>query len=191
MNRIKKSEKLQDDILKRVLPLFLTHSYESISITLIEKITQTTRGTLYKYFKNKEELFYKSITKFYNSPLNIFYALTSSSKDIEEYWVLKISQLKNAYEYLKDHGIHWNIVSFTFFLEIQVINKFPNFKQQIIENKNKNLRYWEDILYNYLDKNHEEKNIRELAIIYHSYFLQLCSNYPECNLSFPKINIAR
>ncbi|MCH5242697.1 MAG: TetR/AcrR family transcriptional regulator [Muribaculaceae bacterium] len=190
MNRIIKTEKLKEQILKNVLPLFLTKSYESISIPTIEDATHTTRGTLYKYFKNKENLFQQAITLFYNSPLNVLYAVPSSNYKLEDYWKIKIQQLQEAHKYIRSFGIFLDLVSLSHYIEIQGISLIPSFKEVIISNNQKNLKFWETVLINTFDYNIETgSSLQEIAVIYNAIFLQKCSTFPNCELSLPKLKI--
>lgn len=190
MNRIIKTEKLKAQILKKVLPLFLTNSYESISIPTIEHATHTTRGTLYKYFKNKGDLFQQAITLFYNSPLNVLHALPALNYNLEEYWELKLSQLHDAFHYIRSFGIYLDLVSLSHYIEIQGISLIPSFNEVIISNNQNNLKFWETVLINTFDYNIENgSSLQELAIIYNAIFLQKCSTFPNCELSLPKLII--
>lgn len=190
MNRIIKTEKLKERILRNVLPLFLTNSYEAISIPIIENATQTTRGTLYKYFKNKEDLFQQAIIQFYNSPLNVLYALSSSNYNLEEYWNLKIEQLKGAFNYIRSYGIFLDLVSLSHYIEIHGISLIPSFKEVILSNNRNNLKFWESVLNNSSEiKNYNDYSIQELANIYNAIFLQKCSSFPDCKLALPLIKI--
>ena len=190
MNRIIKTEKLKAQILKKVLPLFLTNSYESISIPTIEHATHTTRGTLYKYFKNKRDLFQQAITLFYNSPLNVLYAVPSSNYKLEDYWKIKIQQLQEAHKYIRNFGILLDLVSLSHYIEIQGISLIPSFNEVIISNNQNNLKFWETVLINTFDYNIINTSSRqELAKIYNAIFLQKCSSFPDCKLALPLINI--
>lgn len=190
MNRIIKTEKLKEQILKNVLPLFLTNSYESISISTIEHASYTTRGTLYKYFKNKEDLFQQAIVQFYNSPLNVLYALPATNYNLEDYWNLKILQLQEAYKYIRNYGIFLDLVSLSHYIEIHSISLIPSFKELVISNYRKNLNYWETVLNNTNFESIENvKSKLELANLYYAIFLQKCSLFPDCKLSLPLINI--
>lgn len=190
MNRIIKTEKLKERILRNVLPLFLTNSYEAISIPIIENATQTTRGTLYKYFKNKGDLFQQAIIQFYNSPLNVLYALSSSNYNLEEYWNLKIEQLQGAFNYIRSYGIFLDLVSLSHYIEIHGISLIPSFKEVILSNNRNNLKFWESVLNNSSEiKNYNDYSMHELANIYNAIFLQKCSSFPDCKLDLPLINI--
>ena len=92
-------------ILKRVLPLFLVNNYEAVTIALMEDATSITRGTIYRYFDDKKDIFNQAVVQYYNSSLNVLYALDPRNHTLETYWKLKIRQLESSYEYLQEYGI--------------------------------------------------------------------------------------
>jgi TetR/AcrR family transcriptional regulator, transcriptional repressor for nem operon len=51
-------------IIDEAYKLFLSHSYEAVSISDISKAIGFTKGALYHHFKNKEELFMSVIDKY-------------------------------------------------------------------------------------------------------------------------------
>jgi TetR/AcrR family transcriptional regulator, transcriptional repressor for nem operon len=50
-------------IIDEAYKLFLNHSYEAVSISMISEAIGFTKGALYHHFKNKEELFHAVIDK--------------------------------------------------------------------------------------------------------------------------------
>jgi len=53
----------RDFIIDEAYRLFLSHSYEAVSISMISEAIGFTKGALYHHFKNKEELFRAVIDK--------------------------------------------------------------------------------------------------------------------------------
>ena len=53
----------RDFIIDEAYRLFLSHSYEAVSISVISEAIGFTKGALYHHFKNKEELFRAVIDK--------------------------------------------------------------------------------------------------------------------------------
>ncbi len=53
----------RDFIIDEAYKLFLSHSYEAVSISVISEAIGFTKGALYHHFKNKEELFRAVIDK--------------------------------------------------------------------------------------------------------------------------------
>lgn len=187
-----RAQKRKEQILKGVLPLFLTHSYDSIAIPQIEEATKTTRGTLYKYFRNKEDIFQQAINQFYDSPLNVLYALPPHKCNLQGYWTHKIQQLQMASKYFMEYGMFGDLVAYVNYVEIESVRIIPSFKEIIKENRLNNITYWERVLEKseYLG-DQDNLNIKELAEIYNALFIYKCSNYPNCDLSLPKITIEK
>jgi len=53
-------------IIDEAFKLFLNHSYEAVSISIISDAIGLTKGALYHHFENKEELFRAVINKHFN-----------------------------------------------------------------------------------------------------------------------------
>jgi TetR/AcrR family transcriptional regulator, transcriptional repressor for nem operon len=66
----------RDFIIDEAYKLFLSHSYEAVSISMISEAIGFTKGALYHHFKNKEELFHAVIDK--------HFPLTSIVVDVEK-----------------------------------------------------------------------------------------------------------
>jgi AcrR family transcriptional regulator len=56
-------------IIDEAFKLFLNHSYEAVSISIISETIGLTKGALYHHFENKEELFRAVINKHFNIPV--------------------------------------------------------------------------------------------------------------------------
>ncbi len=57
-------ENTKDIIIEEAFKLFLTHSYEAVSISQLSNAIGMTKGALYHHFKNKEELFKMVVDKY-------------------------------------------------------------------------------------------------------------------------------
>lgn len=88
----------RDYIIEKAYKLFLNHSYEAVSISMISKEIGLTKGALYHHFKNKEELFRAVIDKKF-SIINMNLPTDSENITLQEYTQLCIDK---AYVTLKD-----------------------------------------------------------------------------------------
>jgi len=79
----------KDFIIEESFKLFLSHSYEAVSISDISKAIGFTKGALYHHFKNKEELFRSVIDKYLYLPDVIVDVETAS---LSEYIQLSTSE---------------------------------------------------------------------------------------------------
>ncbi len=77
----------RDFIIDEVYRLFLNHSYEAVSISMISDAIGLTKGALYHHFRNKEELYRAVIDKHFpiNGP-----AVDVDNISMEEYTVICI-----------------------------------------------------------------------------------------------------
>lgn len=186
---IKKNTSTKTKILKRVLPLFLVNSYESVTIALMEDATRITRGTIYRYFNDKEDIFNQAVVQYYNSSLNVLYALDPKNHTLESYWKLKIGQLESSYKYLRDFGIFADTLAISHYIEVQATHIVPSFNDMIISHRHRNLKYWSLVLKNTPAFTLNSKNMtyKKAGLIYHGLYLQLCSYYPNIKPNLPDI----
>lgn len=179
----------KEKILTRALPLFLVNNYESITIGLMEDATRITRGTIYRYFDNKEDIFRQAVLRYYDSPQNVLFAVHPEKHSLADYWKLKIRQLESAYSYLREYGILVDMLAISHYIEIQGMRIIPTFRDIIVSHRHRNLKFWSLVLRNTPDisLNTQRISYQRAGQIYHGLFLQLCSRYPKGKLSLPNI----
>lgn len=179
----------KEKILTRVLPLFLVNNYESITIGMMEDVTRITRGTIYRYFSNKEDVFKQAVVRYYDSPQNVLFAMPPDKCNLRDYWNLKIQQLKSAHTYLRECGVIVDLVAISHYIEIEGMRIIPAFRDLIVSHQHNNLKYWSTVLRNTSDLLLNPQNIsyKRAAQIYHSLFLQICSSFPNGKLQLPNI----
>ena len=159
----------------------------------MENATRITRGTIYKYFDNKEDIFCQAVLQYYNSPLNVLYSVEPHDHDLQSYWEVKMKQLQKAYEYLKNYGILIDMLAISHYIEVQSLRIMPWFKQVITSQKLLNERYWVQAVKNTPDIidpiRIPNKTIpyQRLGEIYNGLYLKVCSMYPDCKFSLPDI----
>jgi AcrR family transcriptional regulator len=83
-------------IIDEAYRLFLNHSYEAVSISMISKATGFTKGALYHHFTNKEELFRAVIDK--------HFPITSITVDVDTITLKEYTKecIKHANKILND-----------------------------------------------------------------------------------------
>ena len=159
----------------------------------MENATRITRGTIYKYFKNKEDIFCQSVLQYYNSPLNVLYSIEPHDHNLQSYWEVKMKQLQKAYDYLKNYGILIDMLAVSHYIEVQSLRIMPWFKQVITSQKLLNERYWVKAVRNtpdIIDPNRiPDKTVpyQRLGEIYNGLYLKVCSTYPDCKFNLPEI----
>lgn len=60
----------KEDILKRSFEVFMNEGYDSASISVLQSELGMSRGAMYRYFKNKEELFISVVDRYIFDALN-------------------------------------------------------------------------------------------------------------------------
>ena len=62
------SEEKKEQIALKALELFLLNGYNNVSISDLQNALDIGRGTMYYYFKDKEDLFFYVMTQFFITP---------------------------------------------------------------------------------------------------------------------------
>ena len=170
----------------------MVNNYESITIGLMEDATRLTRGTIYRYFNNKEDIFKQALFRYYDSQQNVLFAMDPDRYILTEYWKLKIQQLESAYLYLREYGILVDMLAISHYIEVQGMRIIPTFRDLIVSHKHRNLKFWSLVLRNTPDITLNTKKIsyQRAGQIYHGLFMQLCSNYPNVKLTLPNISFS-
>lgn len=128
--------------------LFLTKRYDAVSISDIEKESGMTRGAITYYGKDKRGLFYDVVRHFLIDSQNLDFKLRkrnfeSLSDFIEEYvrscqeTMIKLHQIDSTVE----NGSRAYMA-----LILQLCDFFPDLHQQYLENRNKELLKWIEII---------------------------------------------
>lgn len=147
----------REDILKQAFNVFLTKGYDSTSITVLQQELKMSRGALYRYFKNKEDLFFAVIDRYffklYNRlPKGINRDCTALEL-IEEVYKRQQVVIKAFTRAGMTHTVFLNYTA----LIIQAAKHYPDFICQFSEIQNKFNQMWKDALINSIRK----KEIRE------------------------------
>lgn len=100
-------------IVDKAYRLFLNHSYEAVSISMISDEIGLTKGALYHHFKNKEELFRAVIDKHFSNII-VIPEYNADETTLEEYTAYCIKSayniLKNLYQSVENFS-HINFLS--------------------------------------------------------------------------------
>lgn len=58
----------KEQIIYKALELYLLHGYENVSITDLQSALDMGRGTMYYYFKNKDDIYIEIVNRFFLRP---------------------------------------------------------------------------------------------------------------------------
>lgn len=132
--RQKQSKNTKERILKEVFKLMLTQNVEKITISVLEKKLNLTRGAIFYYFSNKDEIIEMTVQHYITQINNIFLANPKSvQKSLESYINMLNEELQNFVEWLKKEAniLTPNIAFIHFY--IQGETHFPFFSEKIHE----------------------------------------------------------
>lgn len=139
-------------ILKRAFDVFISKGYDSTSITVLQKELNMSRGAMYRYFKNKEDLFFAVIDRYffrlYNKTLLGFEEDYTVPSLMDELYKRQKLMAKVFYKSGMSHTVFLNYTA----LIIQAAKYYPNFIARFLEIQNKYAQTWKEALQKSIDK---------------------------------------
>ncbi len=144
-------------ILKRAFDVFITRGYDSTSITVLQQELKMSRGAMYRYFKNKEDLFFAVIDRYFFR----LYSKILQGMD-KDFTVLELIDEIYRRQQLVAKAFNKAGITHTVFLNytaliIQAAKYYPDFIVQFTEIQNRFISRWK----NALIKSVEKKEIKE------------------------------
>jgi AcrR family transcriptional regulator len=136
----------KERIIEEAFKLFLNHNFEKVSITDLEKAIGKTRGAIFYFFKNKEELF--------NEVVNTYIVKVQDPSE-KFHFDDNISLRQFIYQYINDINTTMskmlslsvvNIYKGYFSLYMQASRIYPNFVEIMTRNSMKELNLWEKVI---------------------------------------------
>lgn len=100
-------------IIDKSYELFLTHSYEAVSISDISKAIDMTKGALYHHFLNKEELFKAVVDKHFIFPITILDVENTSLKEMLD---KSIKSMRNMIDSCLSYSASFTPINYISFL---------------------------------------------------------------------------
>ena len=170
-------------IIDQAYSLFLSRSYEAVSISDISNAIGFTKGALYHHFKNKEELFMAVIDKYL--PIEIFFTPTENFS-LQQYIEETVKTAENIMQSI--FGERPNFLPLSYIaLFIDAFRHYPKFaeeKDQLIQREINKIR---DVLKGAIDKGEirNDINVEYMALNFFSLGLGIASNLM-LNNSTPK-----
>lgn len=98
--KIKEKQKRKEDILEAALKLFSSKGFENTTVDKIAQICELAKGTIYLYFKSKDEIFYELLLK------AIGYLLSINKEAVEEHEKGIDKVIASICAYLKFYEVH-------------------------------------------------------------------------------------
>ena len=164
----------KERIIEEAFKLFLNHNFEKVSISDLEQAVGKTRGAIFYFFKNKEEIF--------NDVIDTYIIKTQSPSEKFNFDA-NISLEQFIYQYI--NGINTtmskmlslsvvNIYKGYFSLYMQASRIYPNFSEIMTKNSVEELNLWEKVINRAIQsKEIKEVNTKHYATLFRSCFLGL------------------
>lgn len=164
----------REQITEEAFKLFLNNNFEKVSISAIENATGKTRGAIFYFFKNKEEIFIEVINTYMIEIQDPFQKFTFDKN-------MSLNQFINRYV----NGINTtmskmlslsvvNIYKQYFSLYLQASRIYPNFSAIMTQNSIKETDLWEKVIKRAIETKEIKKvNTRHYATLFRSCFLGL------------------
>ncbi len=164
----------KERIIEEAFKLFLNHNFEKVSIIDLEKAIGKTRGAIFYFFKNKEELF--------NEVVDTYIVKTQNPSDkfkfdddfsLEQFIYQYINGINTTMSKMLSLSVV-NIYKHYFSLYMQASRIYPNFSEIMIQNSMDELNLWEKVISRAVQtKEIKEVDTRRYATIFRSCFLGL------------------
>ncbi len=164
----------KERIIEEAFKLFLNHNFEKVSISDLEKAVGKTRGAIFYFFKNKEELFNEVITTYIikmQNPSEKFKA--DDNVSLEQFIYLYINGVNMTMSKMLSLSVV-NIYKGYFSLYMQASRIYPDFAETMTRYSLDELNLWENVISRAI-QNKEIKAVdtRHYATLFRSCFLGL------------------
>lgn len=164
----------KERILEEAFKLFLTHNFEKVSISDLEQAVGKTRGAIFYFYKNKEEIFNEVIDNYIIKTQNPsgkfnFDANISLEQFINQY----INGINTTMSKMLSLSVV-NIYKGYFSLYLQASRIYPDFAEIMTRNSVEEINLWEKVINRaILSKEIKMVNTRHYATLFRSCFLGL------------------
>jgi AcrR family transcriptional regulator len=164
----------KERIIEEAFKLFLNHNFEKVSISDLEQAVGKTRGAIFYFFKNKEELFNEVISTYIikmQNPSEKF--STDSNISLEQFIYLYISGINTTMSKMLSLSVV-NIYKGYFSLYMQASRIYPDFAEIMTRYSLEELNLWEKVISRAIEsKEIKQVNTRYYATLFRSCFLGL------------------
>ena len=164
----------KERIVEEAFKLFLNSNFEKVSISDIEHATEKTRGAIFYFFKNKEEIFIEVINTYMievQDPSQKFSYDTSMS--LNQFINMYINGINTTMSKMLSISVV-NIYKQYFSLYLQASRIYPNFSEIMTQNSIKEINLWEKVIKRAIQtKEIKTVDTRHYATLFRSCFLGL------------------
>ena len=164
----------KERIIEEAFKLFLNHNFEKVSIIDLEKAIGKTRGAIFYFFKNKEELFIEVVDTYIvktQNPSDKF--KFDADLSLEQFIYQYINGINTTMSKMLSLSVV-NIYKGYFTLYLQASRIYPNFAEIMTRNSIEELNLWEKVITRAIQtKEIKEVDTKHYATIFRSCFLGL------------------
>jgi AcrR family transcriptional regulator len=136
-------------ILRRAFDIFMQKGYDSTSISVLQEGLSMSRGAMYRYFKNKEELFHAVIDEYFFRLFGRFlYKMDDHNFTVSEF--IEITHRRHKLiigAFIKAGVTHTVFLNYTA-LMIQAVKYYPGFVSRFREINRQLISHWRQALKN-------------------------------------------
>lgn len=138
-------------ILRRAFDVFMDKGYDSASISVLQEELGMSRGAMYRYFKNKEELFISVVDEYFFGLFNRLSKNIDADTTLYQY-IEKINRRQKLTLVLfRKAGVtHTTFMNYTAFV-IQAVKHYPMFLSRFKDINRKLINNWKKALQNSID----------------------------------------
>ncbi len=164
----------RERIIEEAFKLFLNHNFEKVSVIDLEKAIGKTRGAIFYFFKNKEELFIEVLDTYIikmQNPSEKFNVDDNIS--LEQFIYLYINGINTTMSKMLSLSVV-NIYKGYFSLYMQASRIYPNFAEIMTRYSVEEINLWEKVINRAVQsKEIKEVNTKYYASLFRSCFLGL------------------
>lgn len=174
-------------ILRRAFDVFMIKGYDSTSISVLQAEIGMSRGAMYRYFENKDDLFKAVIDEYFFKSFNkILLAIDKELTALELIELVSMKQRILFRAFAKAGVTHTFFLNYTA-LMIQAAKHYPNFVYRYRIVYNKLLNSWRKALIRSIELGEVKKdiNIEIMSILFNNVSVKESSERNEDEIHFP------
>ena len=141
-------EDRKEKILLKAIELYMIEGYANVSITDLQAALNMGRGTLYYYFKDKDELFQEAVSMYLLHPKQRAFSRvkeTATIQDMIDAMMYYLEQLKEVYEQVENKNINTsNVVTVMY----TAYSRFPDLYKKARRLYERELNLWTQAIKN-------------------------------------------
>ncbi len=164
----------KERITEEAFKLFLNNNFEKVSISDIENATGKTRGAIFYFFKNKEEIFIEVIDAYMIEVQNPYQKFSfDTNMSLNQFINIYINGINTTMSKMLSISVV-NIYKQYFSLYLQASRIYPNFSEIMTQNSIKEIKLWEKVIKRAIETKEIKKiDTRHYATLFRSCFLGL------------------